>query len=36
MLKETTDSVVAIAALVAFIVLIIYLLSQDATLVGPI
>ena len=36
MFKEITDSLVAIIALVAFIILAIYLLAQDTSLVGPI
>ncbi len=36
MFKTITDSLVTIMALVAFIVLAIYLLTQDASLVGPI
>jgi hypothetical protein len=36
MFKTTTDSLVTIIALVAFIILAIYLLNQDPSLVGPI
>jgi preprotein translocase subunit SecE len=36
MFKEITDSLLTIVALVAFIILAIYLLNQDASLVGPI
>ena len=36
MFKEITDSLVTIIALVAFIILAIYLLTQDPSLVGPI
>jgi hypothetical protein len=36
MFKQITDSLLTIAALVAFIVLAVYLLTQDPTLVGPI
>lgn len=36
MLKEKADSLLTIAALVAFIILAVYLLTQDASLVGPI
>jgi hypothetical protein len=35
MLKEKTDSILAIMSIVAFIILAIYLLIQDASLVGP-
>jgi len=36
MFKTITDSLVTIIALVAFIFLAIYLLTQDPSLVGPI
>jgi hypothetical protein len=36
MFKEITDSLVTIIALAAFIILAIYLLIQDPSLVGPI
>jgi flagellar biogenesis protein FliO len=36
MLKEITDSLLTLIALVAFIILAIYLFKQDAALVGPI
>ncbi len=36
MFKEITDSILTIIALVAFIILAIYLLTQDISLVGPI
>ena len=36
MFKELSDSLVTIIALVAFIILAIYLLNQDPSLVGPI
>jgi hypothetical protein len=36
MFKEITDSLVTIIALAAFIILAIYLLNQDPTLIGPI
>jgi hypothetical protein len=36
MFKTITDSLVTILALVAFIILAIYLLTQDPSLVGPI
>jgi hypothetical protein len=36
MLKEITDSLLTTMGLVAFIILAIYLLTQDASLVGPI
>lgn len=36
MLKEITDSLLTIMALVAFIVLAVYLLIQDTSSVGPI
>jgi hypothetical protein len=36
MFKEITDSLLTIMALAAFIVLAIYLLNQDPSLVGPI
>ena len=36
MLKNITDSLVTIIALVAFVILAIYILTQDPTLVGPI
>lgn len=36
MLKQNTDRLLAITALVAFIILAIFLLSQDMSLVGPI
>jgi hypothetical protein len=36
MFKEIGDSLLTIIALVAFIILAIYLLTQDASLVGPI
>ncbi len=36
MFKEINDSIVTIIALVAFIILAVYLLNQDPTLVGPI
>ncbi|OYV18140.1 MAG: hypothetical protein CG438_1142 [Methylococcaceae bacterium NSP1-1] len=36
MFKEISDSLVTIIALVAFIILAIYLLNQDPSLVGPI
>ena len=35
MLKEKTDSLETIMALVAFIILAMYLLIQDVSLVGP-
>ena len=35
MFKEISDSLVTIIALVAFIILAIYLLTQDPSLVGP-
>jgi hypothetical protein len=36
MFKAISDSLVTIIALVAFIILAIYLLNQDPSLVGPI
>lgn len=36
MFKEISDSLLAIIALAAFIILAIYLLIQDPSLVGPI
>jgi hypothetical protein len=36
MFKEINDSIVTIIALVAFIILAVYLLNQDPALVGPI
>jgi len=36
MLKQKTDSLLAVMALVAFIILAVYLLTQDTALVGPI
>ena len=36
MFKQISDSLVTIIALVAFIILAIYLLNQDPSLVGPI
>jgi preprotein translocase subunit SecE len=36
MFKQITDSLLTIIALVAFIILAIYLLNQDPSLVGPI
>ena len=36
MFKEISDSLLTIIALAAFIILAIYLLNQDPTLVGPI
>jgi hypothetical protein len=36
MLKEKPDSLLAIMAFIAFIILALYLLTQDTTLVGPI
>jgi hypothetical protein len=36
MFKALSDSLVTIIALVAFIILAIYLLTQDPALVGPI
>ena len=36
MFKEIGDSLVTIIALAAFIILAIYLLTQDPSLVGPI
>jgi len=36
MFKTITESLLTIMALVVFIVLAIYLLTQDASLVGPI
>jgi preprotein translocase subunit SecE len=36
MFKELTDSLLTIVAVVAFIILAIYLLIQDTSLVGPI
>lgn len=36
MLKEKNDSLLAIMGLIAFIMLAIYLLTQDNSLVGPI
>ncbi len=36
MLKENTDRILAITAIAAFIILAIYLLTQDSSLVGPI
>ena len=36
MFKEIADSLLTILSLVAFIILAIYLLTQDPTLVGPI
>ena len=35
MFKEKTDSLLTIMALIAFIILAVYLLTQDAALVGP-
>jgi len=36
MFKQLSDSLLAIIGLVAFIMLAIYLLTQDPTVVGPI
>jgi hypothetical protein len=36
MFKEITDSLLTFIALVAFIILAIYLFNQDPSLVGPI
>ena len=36
MFKQISESLVTIIALAAFIILAIYLLNQDPTLVGPI
>ena len=36
MFKQISDSLLTIVAFVAFIILAIYLLKQDASLVGPI
>ena len=36
MFKQISESLMTIIALVAFIILAIYLLNQDTTLVGPI
>ncbi len=36
MLKEKTDTLLTIMAVAAFIILAIYLLIQDVSLVGPI
>jgi len=36
MFKDITDSLLTILALVAFIILAIYLLTQDPSLAGPI
>ena len=36
MFKDITDSLLTILALLAFIILAIYLLNQDPSLVGPI
>jgi hypothetical protein len=36
MFKQISDSLVTIIALVAFIILAVYLLNQDLSLVGPI
>ena len=36
MLKEITDSLLTIMGLAAFVILAIYLLFQDVSLVGPI
>ena len=36
MFKQISESLMTIIALVAFIILAIYLLTQDPTLVGPI
>ncbi len=36
MLKQKTDSLLAVMALIAFIILAVYLLTQDTALVGPI
>ncbi len=35
MLKEKTDSFIAIAAALFFVVLVIYLVVQDSSAVGP-
>lgn len=35
MLKEKTDSLIAIAAALFFVVLVIYLAVQDSSAVGP-
>jgi len=35
MLKERTDSIIAIAAAVFFVMLVIYLSMQDSTVIGP-
>ncbi len=35
MLKEKSDSLVAIAAAVLFVLLVIYLAMQDSTAIGP-
>ena len=36
MFKQVSESLMTIIALVAFIIMAIYLLNQDPTLVGPI
>lgn len=36
MLKEKTDSIVAVSAALLFLVLVVYLFSQDPTIIGPI
>jgi hypothetical protein len=36
MFKQITDSLLTIVALAAFIILAVYLLTQDPSLVGPI
>jgi len=36
MLKEKTDLLLTIMALIGFIILAVYLLTQDTALVGPI
>jgi hypothetical protein len=35
MLKEKSDSVVAITAAVLFVLLVVYLAMQDSTAIGP-
>ena len=35
MLETKTDSLLALVASIAFVLLVIYLFSQDAALVGP-
>lgn len=36
MLKEKGDSLLLVIAFVAFVILAVYILSQDASLVGPV